>query len=197
MSLVNPSQSNAGDTIEASDINNPVNQLAAVINGSLDATNLADNAVTGAKLAAGAVDVTKLTAGAIKVGYNEITASITVGTTTDTEVSGLATTITVPAGGRDAELVLAANFSSNVANANHTITVWDGAVGTGTSLRSFFFASHIADINVVNSRTFTARVPAPASGTKTYRVSMVAAGGGSIRMYADNGVRSSLTVELV
>lgn len=60
MSLVSPSQSNSGDTIEATDINNPINQLAAVINGNLDSTNLADNAVTSAKLAAGAVTTVKV-----------------------------------------------------------------------------------------------------------------------------------------
>lgn len=53
MTVVSPSQSNAGETIEASDINNPVNQLAAVINGNIDATNIADNSITTAKVAAG------------------------------------------------------------------------------------------------------------------------------------------------
>jgi hypothetical protein len=50
--LVSPSQSNPGDTIEASDINTPVNQLAAVINGNIETANLADGAVTAAKIAA-------------------------------------------------------------------------------------------------------------------------------------------------
>lgn len=40
MSLVNPSQSNPGDTIEAADINTPINQLAAVINGNIDGANI-------------------------------------------------------------------------------------------------------------------------------------------------------------
>jgi len=49
MSLVSPSQSNPGDTIDASDINNPINQIAAVVNGGIDSTNIANNAVTPAK----------------------------------------------------------------------------------------------------------------------------------------------------
>jgi hypothetical protein len=52
MGLVNPSQSNPGDTIEASDINGPVNQLAAVLNGNVDASNVAANSVTYDKLVA-------------------------------------------------------------------------------------------------------------------------------------------------
>ena len=51
MGLVSPSQSNPGDTIEADDINTPVNQLAAVINGAVDTANLADSSVTLSKLA--------------------------------------------------------------------------------------------------------------------------------------------------
>lgn len=64
MSIVNPSQSSPGDTIDASDINNPVNQLAAVVNGNIDSTNLAANAVTTAAVANGAVTAAKVATGA-------------------------------------------------------------------------------------------------------------------------------------
>lgn len=63
MGVVNPTQSNAGDTIEAADINTPVNQLAAVINGNIDATNLADASVTTSKHADSSVTPAKLLAG--------------------------------------------------------------------------------------------------------------------------------------
>lgn len=53
MSTVNPSQSNAGDLITAAAINNPINQLAAVINGGIDASNISDSSITTAKVAAG------------------------------------------------------------------------------------------------------------------------------------------------
>lgn len=61
--LVSPTQSSAGETIEAADINTPVNQLAAVINGSIETANLADSAVTTAKLADASVTPAKLLAG--------------------------------------------------------------------------------------------------------------------------------------
>jgi hypothetical protein len=60
MALVSPSQSNPGDTIEAADINNPVNQIAAQVNGNLDSTNLADSAVSTSKLADNAVTEAKM-----------------------------------------------------------------------------------------------------------------------------------------
>jgi len=60
MATVNPSQSAPGDTIEAADVNTPVNQLAAQINGNIDSTNLADSAVTASKIATGAVSTAKV-----------------------------------------------------------------------------------------------------------------------------------------
>jgi hypothetical protein len=61
MSLVSPSQSNPGETIEASDINTPVNQLAAVINGGIDNTNIAAGAgIDGSKFANNSINGSKL-----------------------------------------------------------------------------------------------------------------------------------------
>lgn len=53
--IVNPSQSNPNDTIEASDINGPVNQIAAVLNGNVDSANLATDAVVTAAIANSAI----------------------------------------------------------------------------------------------------------------------------------------------
>lgn len=60
MGLVSPSQSNAGDLITAAAINSPVNQLAAVVNGNIDATNILDNSVTKLKLANASVTNEKI-----------------------------------------------------------------------------------------------------------------------------------------
>lgn len=60
MPTVSPSQSNPGDEITAAAINNPINQLAAVVNGNIDATNIADNAVSTAKIANTSVTPTKM-----------------------------------------------------------------------------------------------------------------------------------------
>lgn len=68
MPTVSPSQSNAGDLITAAAINNPVNQLAAVVNGGIDATNLADGAITTAKLASASVSSAKVNFGGSGAG---------------------------------------------------------------------------------------------------------------------------------
>jgi hypothetical protein len=53
MTLVSPSQSNANDEITAAAINDPINQIASVVNGNIDSTNI--SSVSGAKLNAGTV----------------------------------------------------------------------------------------------------------------------------------------------
>ena len=62
MGLVSPAQSNAGDTIEAADINTPVNQLASVINGNIDTNNIAASGVGTNNIANGAVTGVKMEA---------------------------------------------------------------------------------------------------------------------------------------
>lgn len=59
MSLVSPSQSAAGETIDAADINTPINQIAAVVNGNLDDNNIAS--VSGTKITDATIANGKLT----------------------------------------------------------------------------------------------------------------------------------------
>ncbi len=68
MGLVTPQQSSPGETIEAADVNTPVNQIAAVINGSIETVNLADSSVTTAKVADGAITNAKLDTAAGGIG---------------------------------------------------------------------------------------------------------------------------------
>jgi hypothetical protein len=60
MGLVSPTQSNPGDTIEAADVNTPVNELADAVNGNIDTENLADGAVTTPKLEDAAISTAKI-----------------------------------------------------------------------------------------------------------------------------------------
>ncbi len=58
MTLVSPTQVSDGTTADAADINTPVNQLAAVINGNIDNSNIVSGAaIDGAKLAANSIDI--------------------------------------------------------------------------------------------------------------------------------------------
>lgn len=58
MTLVSPTQVSDGTTADASDVNTPINQLAAVINGNIDNSNIvAGAAIDGSKLANSSIDI--------------------------------------------------------------------------------------------------------------------------------------------
>lgn len=63
MGTINPATVSDGETIDASDLNNPINTIANEINGNLDSDNLASNAVTTAKIQDSAVTPAKLLSG--------------------------------------------------------------------------------------------------------------------------------------
>lgn len=110
MGLVSPSQSNAGDLITAAAINSPVNQLAAVVNGNIDSTNILDSSVSTPKIALNAVTGDKLATGAIFLGYAEITGNFTKSTIAEEDVPGLSVTVTVPAGGRRVKITFSGSY---------------------------------------------------------------------------------------
>ncbi|MBM4644760.1 hypothetical protein GS464_20080 [Rhodococcus hoagii] len=66
MSLASPPQSNPGDEIKARSVNDPVNHLAAIINGNIDDSNI--SGVSGSKLADGSVTLAKLSTGVAAIG---------------------------------------------------------------------------------------------------------------------------------
>jgi hypothetical protein len=63
MGRVTPQQVNFNDTADSSDINIPINQLAAEINGNLDSSNIKDNSIGASKLAPDAFNFAASTAG--------------------------------------------------------------------------------------------------------------------------------------
>lgn len=81
MSLVSPTLPSPGDAANASDISTPISQLATVINGGIDDTNI--SAVSGSKIAAATVTNDKLstTAGQIGGAWIAYTPTLTASTT--------------------------------------------------------------------------------------------------------------------
>lgn len=63
VNLVLPSD---GDTIDAADVNTPLNALAAVVNGGIDSTNITDGSIVAGDIANDAVTDAKLIFGKLR-----------------------------------------------------------------------------------------------------------------------------------
>jgi hypothetical protein len=131
----------SGNVIYAADHNTQGALLAGVLNGNVDASNLADSGVTTSKVADTAITTSKildsnvttakiadnnvtaakLATTAITLGYTEKTSNTVVTGTSYSDLSGLSQTVTVPSGGRD---VYISFFSSGGKNRRCR---WDGS----------------------------------------------------------------------
>lgn len=114
---------------------------------------------------------------AIKLGYAEIVAPVT-GITSEADIVSVG--VTVPAGGRDIEIVFnVADITTSANGQRALINFKEGA----TSLRKFY--KWLPSTSGGNGGTWIARVSAPSAGSHTYKVALTRdAGAGSIDAYA-------------
>lgn len=143
-------------------------------NNSVVTANITDNAVTGSKLATDA----------IKLGYAEITSTFTTTTVNSyVDVTGLSTTVTIPGGGRDIEIVvdLSGFFTSAAAATALTLAIREGS----TLIRQCVINQTVAAYS--DPRNLIARISAPSAGSHTYKVSVAQNAAGTINVGASTG----------
>lgn len=194
MTVVTPTVPSPGDEANATDISTPVQQLANVINGGLDDTNISalsgskiaagtldtaqlkDSGVTTSKLADGAVTAAKLSTSAITLGYAKITAGISSTTTGHLQVTGLTVTCTIPAGNRNIRIsTFGQGVRGNTTGNLYGVSLWDGAVGTGTQIAAAY--TTVGGANYTVPAIASAFIPALAAGSKTYNVALFTGAG--------------------
>lgn len=137
---------------------------ALVTSNSIITANITDGAVTGSKIATNA----------IILGYAQIVSAATVASATRSDLSTpLSVTVTVPAGGRDIEIVF---FSSGASSS--------GAAGTGNSIAIMESTTCLGQLNVDQpvvgykwNPCFSARVSAPSAGSHTYKIQAATSSG--------------------
>lgn len=151
--------------------------------------------VTGnVTLANNKITAPMLATSAIKLGYTAGTSNVSTTSSSPTTLS-LATTVTIPAGGRSVRITFfTGQLSNSVANTNTQITLWDGTVGSGTQLQTAFFAS--ANANNATMATVSAIVT-PSAGSKTYNAAIANIGGGTATSYASSTMPMYLLVEAI
>lgn len=118
------------------------------------------------------IDANELATSAITLGYAQITSTFGHNTATPTLVTGLSSTVTIPAGGRKVKItVFCASLTNAGAGQVNEISIWDGTVGSGTKLSA---ASSYAAANNTGAPVTAMAVVTPAAGSKTYNVGLAA-----------------------
>lgn len=123
---------------------------------------------TSATLPTGSITGANLATSAIKLGYNEITTSFTTATVGSWVDTGISVAVTVPAGGRDVEIIAYAGQIRTSAVGGSTINL--GVLEGATVLGSTGISSAASGYNYTG--IVVARVAAPSAGSHTYKVSL-------------------------
>lgn len=127
MPTINLTLPSDGDTIDAADVNTPLNAIAAVINGGIDSTNITDGSIATGDIANAAVTANKLGTGAANATV------ATAETTTSTSYANLTTTtdtVTVTIGANGLALV---TISSRMQNNTSAAIVYVGVDISGAN----------------------------------------------------------------
>jgi hypothetical protein len=215
MTTVTPSQSSPGETIEAADINTPVNQIAAVVNGNIDDTNvsgisgskISDGTLTTAKYANDSVTYAKAAAGFAVQVVNVNYATSTTGTTTmpiddtipqNTEGNEYMSLAITPKASTNVLIIEAIiHVSNSAANRSFAAALFQDAtanalaasasrVETATAIIPMVI-KHKMTAGTTSSTTFKVRAGATAAGTTTFN------GSGGTRVFGGITV-SSMTI---
>lgn len=194
MGLVSITTPNDGESIDASDVSNPLNTIVTAINGNIDSNNLASNAVTTAKITTNAVTADKLATSAITIGYAEITSNFTTTTTgSDVDVTGLSVTVTVPAGGRKVQ-VTAFCTSLLKSGAAGDALIWKLKEST-TQLNES--AANIPGSNFGIPGVTCVWESTPGAGSHTYKVAVSQTTAGTVTVTGAAGKLSFISVKVI
>ena len=112
---------------------------------------------------------TPYTSQSTTLGYAQITASLASASTSFVQVTGLTSTVTIPAGGRRIKITVFAKSMLNAGGANtySELSIWDGTVGTGTQLSD---STAMMAVAVQEFPVTCIAVVNPTAGSKTYNV---------------------------
>lgn len=126
------------------------------------------------------VTASMLATNAITLGYVQITSTVTLTTpTSDTQVTGMTITVTIPAGGRRVKITAyTTDFHSSTANSTSVLSIWDGTVGSGTELQQWNHGSGTVDTDTIGACVVA--VVTPPAASKTYNVGAKTASGNAV-----------------
>lgn len=141
--------------------------------------------------------VTLTTVPTPKLGYAQITSNFTTTSTSDVQITGLSSSVTVPSGGRGVRItVFASTIFNSVATGVIFVTLWQGTVGSGTLLQRYqlnYSASTAPAYGMCLAYHGT-----PSAGSYTYNVGLrTSSGGGTANVEAASTYPAFILVELM
>lgn len=126
-------------------------------------------------IASNSVSAASLATNAITLGKTTSFSSFSTASTSDIQATGATLTVTVPAGGRDVEVKLDNVVCVNNTNLQYVaLSLWDGAVGTGTLLARKYWVIPVG--GGLEGAEISAQYT-PSTGSHTYNVGVQVQGG--------------------
>lgn len=169
----------------------------AVTAGKLSGTAIAAGTIGTTALATNAVQASQLATNAITLGYAQITGNITNATTSFAQATGLAVTVTIPAGTRRIKITAyCGSISSGTGGDGAVVGIWDGSVTSGGTQIATYNSFPSATITLNSGLTCIA-VQSPAAGSKTYNVGFAAVTGGTATIAASGTNPAFILVEAI
>jgi len=148
------------------------------------------NSIAAGTIVQNGVSAAQLATTAITLGYAQITSGFTTSSSTAVQVTGLTSTVTIPAGGRKVKITVSAVGLTAIAGNTALISIWDGTVGSGTQLAQFNMAA-------TNTNIFGQAVVTPSAGSKTYNIGISNTGGSSTTLGAGATFPAFILVEAI
>lgn len=142
------------------------------------------------------VSADMLATNAIKLGYAQITGSVSTTSATYVQATGLSVTFTVPSGGRTVKSTVYARNINNAAGRNNNLALWDGVVASGTQLQEAFGLNQTAGTQF-GETVCLVHVSTPASGSKTYNVGIHSDGTGTMSIDCAATAPAFLLIETI
>lgn len=171
--------------VNAAATNTPLSTIYNDYNGNITDANIATNA---------AIAYSKLSL-PLGLGYVEITGNFSTASNTAVQVTGLTTTVTIPAGSRFIRLTAYfRDITNTVGVTSAYASIWDGTVGSGTQLVDGAIGGTFGATNYFVGGSVMAIVT-PSAGSKTYNVGLRSTAGTNITVENSSTARAFLFVE--
>ena len=184
------------NTVNTSQLVSNAVTTAKILDANITTAKILDANITTAKLLDNNVTAAKLATNAITLGTTSITSNSTTTSTTAAAPSvPVSLTVTIPSGGREVEVEF---YASRVANSNDgnasIVTLWDGAVGSGTQLQRAVITAATVNAGVPVTMKFKST---PSAGSKTYNIGLSATAATTATIEAASTYPAYLTVKVV